>query len=179
VEGIRGVVMASQIPPDGVAYGENTDFIDCTFDKFYPFLLSVGSHSTLSVVRFLTHDSATSKITGVSTNGKIEIGDWVAVGANTLIMYDVVIGSDCVIRAGSVVIPGARIPDGEVWGGNPAAFICNIESFVKGRLAKPFFEKTTKDVAMSAVGSWNYDTGAKRNYEERFAVDAGRVRKNE
>lgn len=47
------------------------------------------------------------------------------IGANTIILKGVTIGKNAVVGAGSVVTKD--IPDGEIWGGNPAKFIKNIK----------------------------------------------------
>lgn len=46
------------------------------------------------------------------------------VGANVLILKGVTVGRRSVIAAGSVVVKD--IPDGEIWGGNPAKFIKKV-----------------------------------------------------
>jgi len=47
------------------------------------------------------------------------------IGAHTIILKGVIIGEKSIVGAGSVVTKS--IPDGEVWGGNPARFIKKIE----------------------------------------------------
>lgn len=49
------------------------------------------------------------------------IGNNVFIGMNTIILKGVTIGDGAVIAAGSVV--SKTIPNGEIWGGNPARFI--------------------------------------------------------
>lgn len=46
------------------------------------------------------------------------------VGAQTIVLKGVVIGKESIVGAGSVVTKS--IPDGEIWGGNPAKFIRRI-----------------------------------------------------
>ena len=65
--------------------------------------------------------------------GKVEIGDWVYVGNNCLIMPGVKIGSHCLIAAGSVVTKS--IPDNCVVGGNPAKIISTVDEFVKRNMS--------------------------------------------
>lgn len=54
----------------------------------------------------------------------ITIGDYVFIGANTIILKGVSIGEKSIVGAGSVVTKS--IPDNQIWGGNPAKFIKNI-----------------------------------------------------
>ena len=55
----------------------------------------------------------------------IRINDDVFIGANCIIGKGVSIGGKSIIAAGSVVVKS--IPEGEVWGGNPARFIRKID----------------------------------------------------
>lgn len=50
----------------------------------------------------------------------IRIGHNVTVGAQAIVMSDVIIGDDAIVCAGAVVIKGTRIGAGETWGGIPA-----------------------------------------------------------
>ena len=54
----------------------------------------------------------------------IDIGDDVFIGANSIILKGVKIGSRAVIGAGSVVT--RQVPADEIWAGNPARFIKKI-----------------------------------------------------
>lgn len=55
----------------------------------------------------------------------IVIGDYVFIGAKSIILKGVTIGEKSIVGAGSVV--SQSIPSGQVWAGNPARFIKNIE----------------------------------------------------
>ena len=111
-----------------------------------PYLLSIHNNVRIAAnVRFITHD-----MIGVMINkneyyrekygrmkyyiGSIEIFDNVMIGANSTIMYDVKIGANSIIAAGSVVTKD--VPEGSVVGGNPAKVICKTEEFVKKRNIK-------------------------------------------
>lgn len=62
-----------------------------------------------------------------TANGRtapITIKDHAFIGANTLVLKGVTIGEKSIISAGSVVVKS--VPDGEIWGGNPARFIKRI-----------------------------------------------------
>lgn len=52
------------------------------------------------------------------------IGDDVFIGANCIIGKGITIGQKSIIAAGSVVVKS--IPEGEIWGGNPAKFLKKI-----------------------------------------------------
>jgi acetyltransferase-like isoleucine patch superfamily enzyme len=57
----------------------------------------------------------------------VEIGDRVFIGAHAIVLKGVTIGADSVIAAGSVVVKD--VPEKEIWGGNPAKFICKIPDY--------------------------------------------------
>lgn len=59
--------------------------------------------------------------------GKVVIGDNVYIGNNSLIMPGVTIGNNVLVAAGSVITKS--VPDDCVVGGNPARYICDIQSW--------------------------------------------------
>ena len=54
----------------------------------------------------------------------VEIKNGVFIGAHCIVLKGVTIGDGSIIGAGSVVTKS--VPDGEIWGGNPAKFIRKI-----------------------------------------------------
>lgn len=64
--------------------------------------------------------------------GKVTIKDYAYIGASSHIMPGVIIGEGSLIAAGSIVTKS--VPDGEVWGGNPAKFICNVGDYINKNL---------------------------------------------
>lgn len=94
-------------------------------------------------VRFITHDVSDNMINNKLAKegrterlsekiGCIEIMDNVFVGADTTILYDVRIGTNVIIGAGSLV--NKDIPDNSVAAGVPARVIGTFEDFVEKRL---------------------------------------------
>lgn len=109
-----------------------------------PKLLFLGNNVWIAAdVRFITHDMANQmlhvkgipafKELSLYTN-EIHVGDNVLIGANSIICPGKRIGNNTIVAAGSVVTKD--IPDNEVWGGNPAKYICSFDEFVKRREAK-------------------------------------------
>ncbi len=64
--------------------------------------------------------------------GGITIGNNVMIGARSIIMYNVNIGHDVVIAAGSIVTKD--VPDYSVVAGNPARIVGNTKDLLKKRL---------------------------------------------
>ncbi|MGV1055690.1 acyltransferase [Clostridium perfringens] len=64
--------------------------------------------------------------------GKIEVFDNVFIGANSIIMYNVKIGPNAIIAAGSVVTKD--VEPGTIVGGVPAKVIGNINQMFNKRL---------------------------------------------
>lgn len=114
---------------EGLRIGKNLrNHSKYAFDSLFPWLISVGDNVCISSnVKILAHDTSTEYVNGLTKIGIVEIGDNVYIGYNTIILCDVRIGSNVIIGAGSVVTKD--IPEGTVYAGNPARFICNIEDF--------------------------------------------------
>lgn len=115
----------------GVEIGENTRIYLKEWGS-EPFLITVGCNCTITNgVRFLTHDGATSLVRqdGVRFQryGRIEIGDNVFVGIDSIILPGVRIASNSVVAAGSVVTKD--VEEGTIVGGNPAKVIKKFQEY--------------------------------------------------
>ena len=120
----------------GVVMGHD-NFIASDFWSSEPYLIKVGSHCAItSGVKFFTHGGgriARSKYPKFDCFGRVEIGDYVYIGTNSLICQGVRIGNNVLVAAGSVVTKS--VPDGMVVGGNPARIIGTIDEYI-GRNSK-------------------------------------------
>jgi len=97
-----------------------------------PFLISIGDDVTISIdVVFLTHDGATWLVRDDRGRRfiyrRIEIGNFVFVGAGAIIMPGVKIGDRSIVAAGSVVT--RSVPSGTIVGGNPAQIIGDFSEY--------------------------------------------------
>ncbi len=100
------------------------------FDPLHCYLIEIGNHVTIAnYVQFLAHDHAAKLFAGHYKIGKIVIGDYVFIGARTLILPNVRIGDHVLIAAGSVVT--RDIPANCVAAGVPARVISTIEEYTK------------------------------------------------
>ena len=91
-----------------------------TFDGIHPELISIGKGSVITAgTSILSHFYSPKD--SLFYLGKVNIGNNVFIGMNTLIVNAVDIGDGAVVGAGSVVT--CDIPADEIWAGNPAKFI--------------------------------------------------------
>lgn len=118
----------------GVTIGEDCRLINYPSWGSEPYLITIGNHVTIaSNVTFITHDGSTwvfrnkPEFKKVLRYGRIKIGNNCFIGAGVTIMPGVEIGNDCIVGAASLV--KNKIPDGEVWAGVPAKYLCKTEDF--------------------------------------------------
>lgn len=111
-----------------------------------PYLISIEDNVCVaSNVHFITHDVSCFRMANYLKIGRSEV-DKVGciilkencfIGAYSILMPNVVIGKNAVIAAGSVVTKS--VPEGEVWGGNPARFIMKTDDY-----AHKVYEKSSQ-----------------------------------
>lgn len=75
----------------------------------------------------ITHDSSLILREGKLVIGKVEVGDNVFLGVNSVILYGSKIGDNCIIGAGSIV--KGEFGNNLVIAGNPAKIICSIKEY--------------------------------------------------
>lgn len=104
-----------------------------------PYLIELGNYVRISFdVVFITHDGGTwvfrreKKYQNIVSFGKIVIGDNTFIGARTVIMPGVSVGSNCVIGAGSIVTKD--IPNNSVACGNPARVIRTLDEYINKKV---------------------------------------------
>lgn len=114
----------------GVKIGENCRIITTLWGT-EPFLIQIGNNVTITDgVRFLTHDGSACLANDHKGRrylyARIEIGDNVFIGVNSIIMPGVKIGDNVVIAAGSIVTKS--VASGLIVGGVPAKILDNFSS---------------------------------------------------
>lgn len=117
----------------GVNIGTNNMIASKFWLLSEPYLIKIGNYCQITGgVLILTHGGAGAlrkRYPNFDCFGKVTIGDYVYIGANSLIMPGVTIQSNVIIAAGSVVTKS--IPENSVVGGNPAKFICTLDEYKK------------------------------------------------
>lgn len=102
--------------------------------------VTIGSNVHVAAnVRFVTHDmfhlmfnfmdNGETKL--AKSTGEIEIGNNVAIGANTVLVYGTKLDNNTIVAAGSVVTKA--FPAGVIIGGNPAKVIGSFDELKKKR----------------------------------------------
>ena len=109
----------------------------------YPNLISIGNNVSVAAdVRFYEHDLVrrmwicNEKYQGPNIEyytGEITVKDNVVIGARAIILYNVTLGHDSLIAAGSVVTKD--VPDYAIVGGNPARVIGDTRELYKKRVS--------------------------------------------
>lgn len=120
-------------------FGENSTMSSRKV-PLYPELISIGNNVRLAAnVLLVPHDMIHAMLNNRVGNderfieymGCIRIEDNVFVGANSMILADVHIGSNVIVGAGALV--NKDLEGGYVYAGVPARKICSFEEFVKKR----------------------------------------------
>lgn len=152
----------------GVKVGSECRFINYPDFGTEPYLISLGNRVEISKdVRFITHDGATwtfrnqKRYEQVIRFGRIDVGDNTFIGTRSTILPNIKIGKDCIVGACSLV--SRNIPDGQVWAGCPARYICDTRDFAEKCLKET--PEYNRDVFLSRKG--------KQNEVERTTKKAG------
>lgn len=131
-------VYTKYLKKKGVTVGKGTYFFapENTFiDTDNGMFIEIGEYCKItSGVRILAHDFSYSVFRRVYHNipkkaALTIIGNNTFIGINSIVLSGSKIGNNVVIGAGSVVC--GNIPDNQVWGGNPAKFICTLDEYYK------------------------------------------------
>ena len=126
---IKGGVKYSEAT--GVKVGDNCRIYTRNFGS-EPFLIKIGDNVTVTTgVQFITHDGSGSLIKDSKGRryyyAKIEVGNNVMIGVNSIILPGVKIHDNVIIAAGSVV--SKSIPKNSIVGGVPAKIIGRMDEF--------------------------------------------------
>lgn len=123
-------------------YGEGGYYHPCWLPS-HPELITIGNNVTIAAdVRLYEHDlirrmfNEDPNYTGPNVKyytGPITIKDNAVLGARSIILYNVTIGKNTIVGAGSVVTKD--VPDYAIVVGNPARIVGDTRELLKKRLA--------------------------------------------
>ena len=141
LSGLRDRRMLRSYVKAGLRLGRDVRVIGKPDFGSEPYLIEIGNHVTISSnVTFITHDGATwvfrhlPAYLGLQRFGRIVIGDNCFIGAGAIIMPGVSIGSNYVVGAGAVVT--RSVPHNVVVAGVPARRICSYEEYIERMLPR-------------------------------------------
>lgn len=108
--------------------GEGVYFVD----GFKTGLVEIETKAVLSpkvtvVAMACPYHSKIGKQFNCTKTGKVTIGESAWIGAGAVILPGVCVGDGAILGANTVA--ATDIPDGEVWAGNPAAFVKKVEDY--------------------------------------------------
>ena len=118
----------------GITIGDNCHIYSSLPSGRDCFLLNIGNNVTISNnVSFLQHDASIGTITNYKYTdilGETVIGDDCFIGYGSIILPGVVLAKGTIVGAGSVVTKSTD-KENMVIAGNPAKYICSVEEYVE------------------------------------------------
>lgn len=127
---IRGDFTTEKLISMGMKVGENFKRLHgVILDPSHCWLLEIGNNVTMAPnVHILCHDASTKQFLGYTKIGRVNIGDNVFIGAESVVLPGVTVGNNVIIGANSTVTKD--IPDNMVVAGSPAKVICTLEEYL-------------------------------------------------
>ena len=115
---------------NGLTVGNDFNMLaECLIDFSHCWHITIGHNVTLAPrVCILAHDASTKMYLDHTKVKNVSIGNYVFIGAGSIIMPGVTIGNNVIIGAGSVVTKD--VPDNSIYAGNPAKFIGTTEKYI-------------------------------------------------
>ncbi|MDF7809353.1 acyltransferase [Pontiellaceae bacterium B12219] len=122
----------------GVKLGEDCRFCGVVNFGSEPYLVSLGSHVSVTDSNFITHDGGVwvfrDEFPKVDMVAPIKVGNNVFIGMGCTILPGVIIGDNVVIGAGSIVTKS--LPANGVYAGIPAKKIKSLDEYKAGVLPR-------------------------------------------
>ncbi|MBR5859457.1 MAG: acyltransferase, partial [Clostridia bacterium] len=98
-------------------------------DPSHCWLIEIGDNVTMAPnVHILCHDASTKQFLGYTKIGRVNIGDNVFIGAESVVLPGVNIGNNVIIGANSTVTKD--VPENTVVAGTPAKVICSLDEYL-------------------------------------------------
>ena len=133
---LRGEVTTEKLVAMGMTVGKDFKRLQgVILDPSHCWLITIGNNVTMAPrVHILCHDASTKDFLGYTKIGRVDIGNNVFIGAETVVLPGVTIGDNVVIGANSTVTKD--IPAGSVAAGSPARVICTLEEYLAKERAR-------------------------------------------
>ena len=128
---MRGDYTTEKLIKMGMQVGKNFGRLNgVILDPSHCWLISIGDNVTMAPrVHILCHDASTKQFLGYTKIGRVNIGNNVFIGAESVVLPGVSIGNNVIIGANSTVT--RNIPDNTVVAGSPAKEICSLDEYLK------------------------------------------------
>ena len=126
----RGEYTTEKLIKMGMKVGKNFSRLNgVILDPSHCWLIEIGDNVTIAPrVHVLAHDASTVHYLGYAKIGRVTIGNNVFIGAESVVLPNVIIGDNVVVGANSTV--SRDLEGGFVYAGNPAKKICSINEFI-------------------------------------------------
>lgn len=133
---LRGEVTTEKLISMGMTVGKNFKRLQgVILDPSHCWLITIGDNVTLAPrVHILCHDASTKDFLGYTKIVRVNIGNNVFIGAESVVLPGVTIGDNVIIGANSTVTKD--IPTGSVAAGSPARVICTLEEYLAKEKAR-------------------------------------------
>ncbi len=128
---IRGEYTTEKLIKMGMKVGNNFSRLNgVILDPSHCWLIDIGDNVTIAPrVHILCHDASTKQALGYTKIGRVNIGNNVFIGAESVVLPGVNIGNKVIIGANSTVTHD--IPDNSVVVGSPAKVICSYDEYIE------------------------------------------------
>ena len=126
----RGEYTTEKLIKMGMKVGKNFGRLNgVILDPSHCWLIEIGDNVTIAPrVHILCHDASTKQFLGYTKIGRVNIGNNVFIGAESVILPGVNIGNNVIIGANSTVTHD--VPDNSVVAGTPAKIICSLDEYL-------------------------------------------------
>ncbi len=127
----RGEFTTEKLISMGMKVGKNFKRLNgVILDPSHCWLIEIGDNVTMAPnVHILCHDASTKQFLGYTKIGRVNIGDNVFIGAESVVLPGVKIGNNVIIGANSTVTKD--VPNNTVVAGAPAKVICTLEEYLE------------------------------------------------
>lgn len=128
---LRGEYTTEKLISMGMTVGKNFGRLHgVILDPSHCWLITIGDNVTMAPrVHILCHDASTKGFLGYTKIGRVNIGNDVFIGAESVVLPGVTIGNRVIVGANSTVTHD--VPDNSVVVGSPARVLCSLDEYLE------------------------------------------------